>query len=139
MSKRTLPGQKLQAAKFWCEHNRDLLPPHTKFTLMYPETLYAYLSSIGVAWSSKGKYWYKVGSPADPLKGRRGPWSAGVPFAKRVSVRITAVHDVMDEILAEFTELCEALDWHVKVSPKRYPNGSDGQERVYIEVDRTRS
>jgi len=104
---------------------------------MYPETLYAYLTSIGVAWSTRGKYWYTVGGKSDPVKNRKGPWSAGVPFAKHVSVRITAKHEAMDSIIAEFTELCEALDWHVRVSPKRYPNGSDGLERVYIEVDRS--
>ena len=103
---------------------------------MYPETLYAFLEALNVRWSIARKDWYRRGGAIDPVRSRRNSSSAAQ--TGRVSVRITAASEDMDQVLAEFTELCEALDWHVAVSPKKYPNGNSGYERVYIEVDRTR-
>lgn len=138
MTTRTKPGEKYKAALLWCEMNRKKLPPNAKIHAMHKETLYGFLDSINVRWSSARKYWYTVAGKADPLKVRHNGFSVGVALSKRVSVRITASQDVMGAVLAEFTELCEALDWHVSVSPKRYPNGDDGYERVYVEVIRER-
>jgi len=137
--RQTMPFQKHDAALAWCASHPHELPANSKWRLMHKETLYALLESLHVKWSISRKVWYKSASAATPGRVNHNGFSAGVALTRHVSVRITAASTIMDEVLAEFTELCEALDWHVKVSPKKYPNGNDGYERVYIEVDRSRS
>jgi hypothetical protein len=135
---RTLPFQKHDAALAWCAAHHKELPLYSKWRAMHKETLYGFLESMNVRWSPARKEWRRT----DPMKHEavvtHNSFSAGVTLTRHVSVRITAASDVMDEVLAEFTELCEALSWHVRVSPKKYPNGNAGYERVYIEIDRTR-
>lgn len=138
MKTRTLPGEKYAKARAWCDQHPSILPVGSKWRVMHKETLYAFLEGNGVRWSSARKAWYLTGSKADPVRVRQNGFSSGAPLSKRVSVRITASTEIMETVIAEFTELCEALDWHVQVSPKRYPNGDDGYERAYIEVIRQR-
>jgi len=136
---RTQPFQKHSAALWWCVEHRRELPPKCKVRQMHSATLYAFLESMNVRWSVSRKEWRRTVPMAHESTVKDNGFSAGIALTKHVSVRITAASSIMDEVLAEFTELCEALNWHVRVSPKKYPNGNDGYERVYIEVDRTRS
>lgn len=138
LRQRTLPNEKLVAAHAWCVANRSSLPKHCQWLSMKRETLYAFLESMNVRWSPARKQWRKTALMTFETPHIDKNFSAGVVLSTRVSVRITAPSSSMDQVIAEFTELCEALDWHVRVSPKKYPNGNDGFERVYIEVDRTR-
>lgn len=138
-TRRTKPGEKLAKAKLWCEIHRDKLPAHTKFSLMYPETLYAYLESLHVRWSTVKKDWYLIGSGADPLRSRRNGATHTVDSSRAVSIRITADQRDIDAIVQEFCELALALDWETLVNERTYPNIDGITVRKYITVRRSRS
>jgi len=105
---------------------------------MHPETLYAFLETIGVRWSISRKDWYRRGGIADPVRSRRGTDQPNIDSRNAVSVRITADVDIIDKVVDEFFELADALDWEAKVGEKKYMN-SDGRTcRRYITITKRR-
>lgn len=137
-TRRTKPGEKLAKAKLWCDLHRNILPPHTKVSLMYPETLYAFLESMGVRWSVARKDWYLRGGSLDPVRSRRGTAQKTIDNRRPVSIRITADKRDIAGIVSEFCELALALDWETTVNDRLYENLDGETVRQYITVRKNR-
>lgn len=126
---------KYKLAIQWCEANRAKLPRYCKFKLYTTERLYRMLEGFGVAWSVEHKGWYTLNGREAPtaVLGKQGDWR-GDTASGRTLVRIIAKSHLIGKRVAEFTELCEALNWNVlKVSN---PVGDNGEKyvRVYITI-----
>lgn len=120
---------KYSAALGYIIGHPDIVPPRSKWRLMAPESLYAFLGVRGIVYSDKERCWEKyLGDFAAPAIARK--------LQGTVAIRITADRDEMDSVLSEFTELCEAIDWRVQISPRRYDNIDGRTQRVYVEVIR---
>jgi hypothetical protein len=124
--------QKYKLALVWCEQNRYRLPSRCKFKLMASDKLYAMLDGFGVVWSVKHQLWYIPEPKTAPITQvqKQGDWRGSNSDGKAI-IRIIAHKDKIDHRVAEFTELCEALNWHiVKVGAKYNQLDGDWQRQM---------
>jgi len=126
---------KYKRAIEWCEKNRDKLPRYCKFKLYSTPRLYEMLEAFGVNWRADLKMWWgldrseegaEIAGNVPPIPRRGDPG--------RTLVRIIAKNHLIGKRVAEFTELCEALNWNVvKVSNQIGENGIE-YVRVYLTI-----
>ena len=126
---------KYRRAIEWCDANRRKLPKHCKVRLMSTENLYRLLDGFGVIWMTDHKLWTDKNAEngAEIVKGV-SDFRASTAPSGRTLIRIVAHVTLIGKRVAEFTELCEALNWQVlKVGN---PVGDNGVEfvRAYITV-----
>jgi hypothetical protein len=104
--------------------NRDLLPPKSKFKLMHRDNLYDLLGTMGVKWDTHEQQWYSE-------NGNQRTTVIQEPssiFTVRINARIID----MGNRVAEFLELCEAINWYVLKQSNLYQNDDNQSGRVYI-------
>lgn len=128
---------KYKLAIAWCEANRGKLPPRCKFALMANDKLYALLEGFGCVWSVNGQAWISEAREGAPITviDKQGDWRGAQADGKAI-IRIIAHKDKIDRRVAEFLELCEALNWHiVKVGSKHQQLDGDWlRQMITIQV-----
>jgi len=126
---------KYKRAIEWCVSNRHMLPRFAKFKLMSSQHLYLMMEAFGAKWLPEHKLWSALDNEngAERVHGVT-PQSAVHGPSGRTLVRIIAHRILIGKRVAEFIELCEALNWNVLKTSN--PVGDEGDEfiRVYITI-----
>jgi len=124
---------KYKQAISWCDANRGSLPVNCKFKLMSNGHLYKMLEGFNLFWDMQYKCWRDMNAE-EGAYGKNGKVQAyPMPApSSRTLVRIIAHRELIGKRVAEFTELCEALNWRVlKVSD---PLGDNGTEFIRVHI-----
>lgn len=129
---------KYRMALEWCDANRAKLPRNSKVRLMTTFHLYQLINEFGAEWDTDKRAWVSgrdKGAPITMVR-EQGDWR-GKNIDGKAIVRIIAHKNAIDKRVAEFTELCEALNWHIlKVGGKhRQLDGDWLRQMITIQVN----